>query len=49
MFAWDGHFYAVCPLGALGLLPDGGLRVGFLHYTTQGEVDDLAAALGEIA
>jgi cysteine desulfurase family protein (TIGR01976 family) len=49
MFAWDGHFYAVGPLGALGLLPEGGVRVGFLHYTTEGEVDDLAAALGEIA
>ena len=28
MFAWNGHFYAVGPLGALGLLPEGGLRVG---------------------
>jgi cysteine desulfurase family protein (TIGR01976 family) len=49
VFTWDGHFYAVGPLGALGLLPDGGLRVGFLHYTTQDEVDDLAAALAEMA
>ena len=49
MFAWDGHFYAVGPTKALGLLPDGGLRIGFLHYTTPGEVDDLVAALAEIA
>jgi selenocysteine lyase/cysteine desulfurase len=49
MFTWDGHFYAVGPVKALGLLPDGALRVGFLHYTTAGEVDDLAAALAEIA
>ena len=49
MFTWDGHFYAVGPLGALGLLPDGALRVGFLHYTTAAEVDDLAAALAELA
>jgi cysteine desulfurase family protein (TIGR01976 family) len=49
MFTWDGHFYAVGPLGALGLLPDGGPRVGFLHYTTEGEVDDLTAALEELA
>ncbi len=49
MFTWDGHFYAVGPLGALGLLPDGALRVGFLHYNTAAEVDDLAAALAELA
>ncbi len=49
MFAWDGHFYAVGPTKALGLLPDGGLRIGFLHYTTPGEVDDLVAAIAEIA
>jgi len=49
MFAWDGHFYAIGPVKALGLLPDGGLRIGFLHYTTPGEVDDLVTALAEIA
>ena len=48
MFTWDGHFYAVGPLKALGLLPDGGLRVGFLHYNTAAEVDDLAAALAQL-
>ena len=49
MFTWDGHFYAVGPVKRLGLLPDGGLRVGFLHYTTPDEVDDLAGALAELA
>ncbi|MET0927559.1 MAG: cysteine desulfurase-like protein [Solirubrobacterales bacterium] len=49
MVTWDGHFYAVGPLKRLGLLPDGGLRVGFLHYTTPDEVDDLAGALAELA
>ena len=49
MFAWDGHYYAVGPMGALGLLPDGALRLGFLHYNTATEVDDLAAALAELA
>ncbi len=49
MYSWDGHFYAVGPLGALGLLPDGALRLGFVHYNTAAEVDDLAAALTEIA
>ena len=49
MFAWNGHFYAVGPLGALGLLPEGGLRVGFVHYNTAAEVDELAAALTELA
>ena len=49
MFAWDGHYYAVGPMGALGLLPDGALRLGFLHYNTVAEVDRLAQALAELA
>ena len=38
MFAWDGHFYAVGPMKALGLLPDGGAAGGLpaLHDSGRG-------------
>ncbi len=49
MFAWHGHFYALGPMRALGLGERGGLRVGFLHYTSAEEVDDLAVALSALA
>jgi cysteine desulfurase family protein (TIGR01976 family) len=49
MFAWDGNFYAPAPLRRLGLGPEGGVRIGFLHYNTAGEVDALTEALAEIA
>lgn len=41
-----GHFYAVRPLGALGIdLAKGVLRVSFTHYTTEEEVGRLIEAL----
>jgi cysteine desulfurase family protein (TIGR01976 family) len=49
MFVWDGDFYAPGPLRALGLGPDGGVRIGFLHYNTASEVDALLEVLAEIA
>ena len=49
IFAWSGHFYAVEPLGQLGVIDSGGLvRVGLCHYNTADEVDCLLAALGEL-
>lgn len=45
IFAWHGHFYAVNLIEALGLAPEGVLRVGFLHYNTQEEVAQLLNAL----
>ena len=45
---WDGDYYAVEAMAALGLLPDGAVRAGFVHYNTFEEVDRLLAALTEI-
>ena len=45
---WWGNFYAIGPMERLGLEPDGVLRIGLTHYNTEGEVDRLLGALGEI-
>ena len=46
IYVWDGDYYALEPMRALGLSESGGaVRAGFLHYTTEDEVDRL---LGEI-
>jgi cysteine desulfurase family protein (TIGR01976 family) len=46
LYAWDGDYYALEPIRALGLADSGGaVRAGFLHYTTEAEVDRLLAAL----
>jgi cysteine desulfurase family protein (TIGR01976 family) len=50
MAAWDGNFYALSAIRALGLDEDGGaVRAGFLHYTTEEEVDRLIAGLRQLA
>jgi cysteine desulfurase family protein (TIGR01976 family) len=47
---WDGNYYALEPMRALGLEHSGGaVRAGFLHYTTEDEVDRLLDALGELS
>ena len=47
---WDGDFYAVNPVAALGLTERGGLlRVGLMSYNTADEVDRLIASLKELA
>jgi cysteine desulfurase family protein (TIGR01976 family) len=49
MYVWDGDYYALEPIRALGLADTGGaVRAGFLHYTTEDEVDRLLAALGAL-
>jgi cysteine desulfurase family protein (TIGR01976 family) len=46
---WDGNFYALALIRALGLAERGGaVRAGLLHYTTREEVDRLADALAEL-
>ena len=46
--AWHGNYYALEVLRALELEERGGaLRIGFLHYNTDGEIDRLLAALNE--
>ena len=50
IFTWDGDFYAVNLIERLGLAESGGLlRVGFVHYNTDAEVDLLLDDLRELA
>jgi selenocysteine lyase/cysteine desulfurase len=49
-YVWDGHYYAIAVMERLGVLERGGLvRIGFVHYNTVQEIDDLFAALSELA
>jgi selenocysteine lyase/cysteine desulfurase len=46
IMAGAGHFYAVRLLEAMGVDPNrGALRLSFVHYTSQGDVDRVIAAL----
>ena len=50
IYVWDGDYYALEPMRALGLADSGGaVRAGFLHYTTEDEVDRLLEALTDLA
>ena len=50
IFAWDGNYYALSLMQALGLEEHGGaVRAGFLHYNSLAEADRLADALAELA
>jgi len=44
---WSGDYYAVEVMERLGL-PDGGLRIGIVHYNTGDEVDRLLEELGAL-
>ena len=47
---WDGHFYAIRPIEALGLIERGGvLRAGFMMYNTREEIDRLVAGVAALA
>ena len=49
IMAGGGNFYGVRCLQGLGIDPDHGvLRVSFVHYTTQAEIDKLIAALDQV-
>ena len=45
IFVWHGNFYALPLTDALGLEPDGMVRIGLLHYNTAEEVRRLVQAL----
>jgi cysteine desulfurase family protein (TIGR01976 family) len=45
---WPGNYYAVEVMERLGL-PDGTLRIGFVHYNTRDEVARVLAALQDLA
>ena len=49
LYVWDGDYYALEPMRALGLGEAGAVRIGFLHYTTPDEVDRTLAALAELS
>jgi cysteine desulfurase family protein (TIGR01976 family) len=49
IYVWDGNYYALEPMRALGLEDGGAVRAGFLHYTTAEEVDRLLGALRRLA
>jgi cysteine desulfurase family protein (TIGR01976 family) len=48
IFVWHGNFYALALTEALGLEPDGLVRIGLLHYNTTLEVQRLLTALSEL-
>ena len=48
IFAWAGNFYALELSEALGLEPEGALRVGLLHYNTMEEVERFLRELSSI-
>ena len=45
---WDGDYYAVEVMQALGLGSEGAVRAGFVHYNTADEIDRLLTALEEL-
>ncbi|HWC89946.1 MAG TPA: cysteine desulfurase-like protein, partial [Pirellulales bacterium] len=48
IFVWHGNFYALPLTEALGLEPEGLLRISLLHYNTTDEIERLLAALEEL-
>ncbi|HEV3002801.1 MAG TPA: cysteine desulfurase-like protein [Solirubrobacteraceae bacterium] len=50
VYTWDGNYYALSVMEALGLEEHGGaVRAGFLHYNTAEEAERLCDAVEEIA
>jgi len=50
IYVWDGNYYALEPMRALRIEDTGGaVRAGFLHYTSEDEVDRLLEALADLA
>jgi cysteine desulfurase family protein (TIGR01976 family) len=48
IFVWHGNFYALPLTEALGLEPEGVVRIGLLHYNTSEEVQRLVAILAKL-
>jgi selenocysteine lyase/cysteine desulfurase len=47
---WAGHYYAVEPMRAYGLLDQGGaVRIGFVHHHGPDDVDRVVEALARLA
>jgi len=48
IFTWDGNYYAINLTERLGVEKDGGfLRIGFVHYNTEEEVDRVLLGLAD--
>ena len=45
IFVWHGNYYALSLTEALGLEPEGMVRIGLVHYNTSDEVDRLIDVL----
>ncbi len=45
---WHGNYYALPLTEALGLEPEGMVRVGMVHYNTIAEIDRLVEAIGRL-
>jgi selenocysteine lyase/cysteine desulfurase len=49
VYVWAGHYYAIEPMRAFGLLARGGaVRIGFVHYHGEADVDRALGALEEL-
>jgi len=49
VYVWSGHYYAVNVMKQLGVLDQGGLvRIGFVHYNTEAEVDRVLEGLAAL-
>ena len=49
IYAWAGHYYAVEPMRVLGLLDWGGaVRIGFVHYHDDDDVQRVVTALAQL-
>ena len=49
IFAWHGNYYALDFSESRGLVPDGMVRIGLVHYNTAEEVERLRESLVEIS
>ena len=47
VFVWHGNYYALSLTEALGLEPDGMVRLGMVHYNTEEEVDYVLECLAD--
>jgi selenocysteine lyase/cysteine desulfurase len=49
LYVWSGHYYALNAVDRLGFLDTGGLlRIGFVHYNTDEEVDRALESLAAL-
>jgi cysteine desulfurase family protein (TIGR01976 family) len=48
VFVWNGNYYALPLTEALGLEPEGMVRIGLLHYNTPAEIDYLLELLRQL-